>query len=521
MANEIRVSIEKFIDSTQFRDRIVTVCVALSGGRDSVALLHCLKQLETNQCKLCGKESVRHSNCNAQNYDGNCDCERVQNNYDIMSSKRENGQALSSAISAEQYDIKLRVVAANVEHGIRGESSVRDSEFVKELCKRMGVELFSFSVDAPAFAKKYGYTLEQAARILRYRCFGGLLADGRCDYVALAHHLDDQIETVFMRILRGTGIRGLCGIKAVNGRYIRPLLDFNREDINEYVKRNGLLYVEDETNDDAGYTRNFLRKEINALKLRFPAMGAAIKRLCANAEEAESFIEEQIPQIKVENGVSYVKTADCENIVIAKRLILRAASALGVVQDIEDRHLSLALGLLDAQNGKSINLTHGLCVYRESDRLAFKLKRERDTVFECALEDGCFFGVEIKAVDVEYAKRMIGCCKRRTNENKYGEEVCENSDAGLTDESVILFADADKFPSGAVIRGRRDGDYIHKFGGGRKSLGDFLTDKKVPLHMRDSLRVIADGSRILAVFGVDISADVKIDENTRRAFRLV
>ncbi|MDE7372579.1 MAG: tRNA lysidine(34) synthetase TilS, partial [Clostridia bacterium] len=83
-----------------------------------------------------------------------------------------------------------------------------------------------------------------------------------------------------------------------------------------------------------------------------------------------------------------------------------------------------------------------------------------------------------------------------------------------------LYIDADKIPSGAIIRGRRDGDYIHKFGGGTKSLGDFLTDKKIPLRIRDTLKVIAKDNQVYAVFGVDVSADAKIDEDTVRVYAL-
>ncbi|MDE5600928.1 MAG: tRNA lysidine(34) synthetase TilS [Clostridia bacterium] len=494
MANEIRISLDNiFCDG-----KPKTVCVALSGGRDSVALLHCLKQLEESFSKA--QSDIQLSNYANQN--------------------QSNDVAQNAFVGYGN----LHIVAANVEHGIRGESSLRDSAFVTELCKRMGVELYSFTVDSPSFAKQNGYTVEQAARILRYRCFDELLDSGKCDYVALAHHLDDQIETVFMRILRGTGIRGLSGIKAVNGRYIRPLLEYTRDDISEYIARNNLEYVDDETNDDVSYTRNFLRAEIATLKQRFPAMGAAIKRLTVSAEECDLFIESQVPNIEVKDGVAYVKISDCTSTIISKRLFMRAAAALGVLQDIEERHLTLVLDLLSADSGKRLDLTHGICVHKEGDSLAFTRRfgdsQTGDTqlnvklqIEEISFSEGYFedFGINVTSVDVVYAKENIkNAMRAKTN------VVTEDNDG----KCAVLYVDADNVPSGAVIRGRLDGDYIRKFGGGTKSLGDFLTDKKVPLRTRDSLKVVADGSRILAVFGVDISADVKIDENTKRVFAL-
>lgn len=446
MTKDINISIEDLLSYAPAQKDTLTVGVAVSGGRDSVALLHCLKSLE------------------------------------ISENLKNNGN--------------LHIVAINIEHGIRGENSINDSRFVASLCAELDVPLFSFSVDAPAYAKQNGYTLEQAGRFLRYGIFDKILSDGKCDLIALAHHRDDQIETVFMRILRGTGIRGLCGMRKVNGKYIRPLLDYDREDIDNYIKAHALKYVEDESNADTAYTRNFLRQEIGVLKQRYPQMGDAVSRLVESALEADEFIEAQLPEIEVKDCGVYVKTCDCVNKLIAKRLILKAANALGVKQDIEDKHYNLVLGLLSAENGKYLNLTHGLCVHKEGEYLVFTKRGVMNKFDELPFGIGDFsdLGVRVKAID-----------KARIVFGEYGN---------------TLYLDADKVPDGAVIRARKDGDYIHKFGGGTKSLGDFLTDKKIPLRTRDNLKVVADGNRILAVFGVDISADVRIDADTQRVFAL-
>jgi tRNA(Ile)-lysidine synthase len=142
--------------------------------------------------------------------------------------------------------------AINFDHGIRGEKSTKDSAFVKEWCKANGIQCVSISFDTPKYAKDNGLTIEQGARELRYFHFQKLLDEGKCDYVALAHHNDDQVETILMRIFRGTGIRGLKGMSEVSGKYVRPLINYTREDIDEYVRANSIPYVEDETNcDDA------------------------------------------------------------------------------------------------------------------------------------------------------------------------------------------------------------------------------------------------------------------------------
>ena len=129
--------------------------------------------------------------------------------------------------------------------------------------------LYQERVDSLSFARDNGYTVEQSARILRYKVFENALEKGVCEVVALAHHQDDQAETIFMRIIRGTGVNGLCGMRAVRGKYIRPLLDCPREDIDEYVAQNGIDYVDDETNFCTDYTRNCLRAELSELKNAF------------------------------------------------------------------------------------------------------------------------------------------------------------------------------------------------------------------------------------------------------------
>ncbi len=414
------------------------ICVALSGGRDSVALLDML---------------------------------------------REGG-----------YDVS----AVNVEHGIRGEESVSDSRFVSELCASMGVPLFAYSVDAPAFSAQNGYTLEQGARILRYGIFDELLNEKKCDYIALAHHLDDQVETVLMRILRGTGIKGLTGMRAVSGRYLRPLLGVSRADIDRYVRERGLRYVEDSTNGDTAYTRNFLRGEIATLKTRFPALSDAVARLCANAREAEEYIDSHVPEPELKGGEAYVKISDLGEAAIAKRLVMKAAKMLGVTQDIEEKHFALILALKDAENGKYLELTHSLNVHRQGDHLVFALRSDGARAEEIPFAEGVF---EQFRISVEKAPAA-------------------DIPSSLASGDGTLYLDADSVPFDAVIRYRRKGDVIAKFGGGSKSLGDFLTDKKVPKRKRDSLAVVASGKSVLAVAGVDISSSCRVTDATTEVYKI-
>ncbi|MEG2688163.1 MAG: tRNA lysidine(34) synthetase TilS, partial [Clostridia bacterium] len=261
--------------------------------------------------------------------------------------------------------------AVNVEHGIRGEASVADSRFVKDFCDKNNIELLSFSVDSLKFSADSGMTVEQSARALRYDIFDSLLDDCKCDYVALAHHRDDQVETIVMRILRGTGLRGLTAMKEQNGKYIRPLLGYTREDIDDFIKAHNLQYVDDETNGDTAYTRNYLREQLKVIRLRYPSFDEAILRLSRNADEAENFIDKFVGELKLVDGEAFVACADLAEIAVAKRLILKATSSVGVFQDIEERHFPLILGLVTAQNRKRIELPHGLTAQKDGDFIKF------------------------------------------------------------------------------------------------------------------------------------------------------
>ena len=247
-------------------------------------------------------------------------------------------------------------------------------------------------------------------------------------------------------------------------------------------------YVDDNTNFCTDYTRNFLRQELERLKERFPSLLDSVARLTRNASETQDFIQSKMYPISFENGEVRIAICDLQEPVLAKEYIVQGARLLGEGQDVEERHFPLVFALCAAENGKRIELAHGIVCHKDGDFLVMSKtkssKKTQELPFDIREYD--IFGVTV-------TKSCLG--------------EFENAQKG----GGTLFIDGDKVPCGAVVRTRREGDYIDKFGGGRKSLGDFLTDKKVPLRVRDELAVLAIGSQVLAVFGVEISKTVKID----------
>ncbi len=404
------------------------------------------------------------------------------------------GGADSMVMLALYVEAGADVVVVNVEHGIRGEESQNDSDFVRDICKRNGITFFGKSVDAPAYARQKGISVELAARELRYGIFESMIRDGVVDCVALAHHRDDQVETILMRIFRGTGIRGLRGIVDRPG-FIHPMINYTRQEIREYALENGIPYREDSTNYESAYTRNYLRHAIlPEVKNRFPQYEKAVVSLGKVAEELEDYL--MLNRVRaVGHPDQHITTLPISVLdmhpAIAKKSFAEALREIGCEKDIESSHLTALLKLKDSENGARINLPFGYDAYRTNKNISI-VKREEYGEFNAKFD-----------INGSYAYSGFTYSFKETDEIVKG-----------------LTFDADKIPSDAVIRTRADGDRFRRYGGKEKSLSDYLTDLKMPRYMRHKVVVIASGHTVYAVLGVEISEQVKITEETKKIYKI-
>lgn len=162
--------------------------------------------------------------------------------------------------------IGFTLIALHINHSLRENESIRDMNFCEEYAKKLKIPFIKETVDAKTYSEKTYLSIEEAARILRYKIFEKVYNKYKCKkqntYVAVAHHKNDQAETVIHNLLRGTGIRGMAGMDKINKYIIRPMLDISRQEIDDYIFENNLQYVEDSTNQDIKYTRNYIRNEI-------------------------------------------------------------------------------------------------------------------------------------------------------------------------------------------------------------------------------------------------------------------
>lgn len=187
----------------------------------------------------------------------------------------------------------MQLTVAHVEHGIRGAEALADAALVEAFCKERQLAYRCFHVDVPKAVELYGLSEEEAARSLRYEQLEGLLKELEYDAILTAHHQDDQAETVLLKLLRGSGLQGLGGMRPVSGHIQRPLLGLTRKQLEEYCGAQGLSYATDSTNYDLQYTRNRLRHQLMPILESYnPEIKAALVRTASLLQEDEAALSD-------------------------------------------------------------------------------------------------------------------------------------------------------------------------------------------------------------------------------------
>lgn len=438
------------------------ILVALSGGPDSVALLHTLKNLQS------------------------------------------------------RFDIKL--YAAHLNHKIRGIEAQKDALYSAQLCDSLGVTFFVKSVDVPLYASEHKLTLEEAARKVRYDMLFEIKQKISADKIAVAHNLDDQAETILMRMLRGTGIKGLKGMDYLrDGCIIRPLMDVQKKDILEYCKENGLNPRIDKTNLEPEYTRNKIRLNlIPYIENEFsPNLKETLSRMSNIIREDSDYLEKEAENyFKREAVFISDKTVKIDSFDISslhnsmkKRLVrLCINHCLKTLEGIESIHIDDVMSLMKSgRNEAVINLPKGLFVYKKPDGIYFTLSQiehSADT-FEYSLVPG--EEVLIKEIEMKIESKIMA------------KDKCVLLPTGQFTKAF----DLNKIKGDIKIRTRADGDKMKPMGlGGTKKLKDIFIDMKVPREKRDTIPVVCDDEGIIWLVGYKISEDYKIDDSTSTVVRL-
>ena len=445
-----------------------------------------------------------------------------------------------------------RLLAVHVDHGVRAESS-RDAAYVQQLCKTMEIPFYLHNADMNGYAAVHGISAEEAGRQIRYHAFDQVLAEKRqgsqrC-LTAVAHNANDRAETMLFHLFRGSGIKGLGSIQPVRGSVIRPLLCLERVQIEQYLAMQGLDYCLDSTNEEDGYTRNRIRHHILTYAEQEICVGAVahMGELADILSETESYLGKQAEKlygIYVEEiapqraAPDKRQAADAEQTAVPERLVVRGRELLSedpvmykrvllicmerlvpYRKDITGQHITDLVRLIGRDGSRQLSLPYGIRARKEYDRLFLYREPEEDAVQ--AAED-MDYGAALKEYVVEPPMDVLV-----PEEGTYtftlldDDAVFCKKQQNIPENRYTKWLDYDKITTSVLLRTRRQGDYLtidtalHK-----KSVKEYMINEKIPKSRRDSMYILADGPHIMWVPGYRISQNYKVDENTRRILQV-
>ncbi|MCD8098775.1 MAG: tRNA lysidine(34) synthetase TilS [Lachnospiraceae bacterium] len=407
------------------------------------------------------------------------------------------------------------VRAVHMHHGIRGESADRDLMFCEAFCREREIPFRAFKRDVPGLAGKEGLSIEEAGRKARYEVFRQCMEAEPGMRTALAHHQNDQAETMLFRLMRGTGLKGLGGMRPVSLPYIRPLLCVGKDEILRWLAQEQIPWAEDESNADLSYERNRIRHQlIVPMEEIRPGSAARMAAAAERLQEDEDFMEQETERtwkhyVRVrEQGVDIQLTAFKElHLAIRKRLVLRCMEQLrGSARDLEAVHVEQICALASGKHGSRIQLPGDTCAvlgYREISLRRAKKEPEITTEIPVMRDDSVVY-----------------------EEHEFlGETFLFSLEAAGKNEKIptncyTKWFDYDKIREGAVLRTRRPGDYLANGKGSHKKLKDYLIDCKLPREERDKCILLADGSHVIWAVGLRISEDYKVSGQTKRILKV-
>ncbi len=452
--------VKKTIERLRMVERGEHILVAVSGGMDSVSLLHVLMALR------------------------------------------------------ERLDIELTV--GHLNHSLRGEESLRDEEFVRRLASELGLGFEGKRMDIKSIARERKGSLQEVARAVRYAFFEETVQRVGAEKVALGHTSDDNAETVLMRFIKGSSTTGLRGIPPVRGRYVRPLIETERREVEEFIKNKGIRYVEDSSNLKTGYLRNRIRGElIPFIEERYnPNIRETLNRTASVMTKDDEHLSSEAERVRsdvvLERGegevtLDGVRLAALPDALMMRLFIMEMAQLYEYPVDITSHHLESMAGIVrgDTPNA-SLNLPKGLRLVREYDRIILT-RGGSDGPIEFGGELQIPGATRIERVGLRFETTLL-------------EEVPSN----LTkDGKTTAYFDYDALTLPIVIRGFRAGDRLTPLGmTGHKKLKDIFIDMKMPMAQRYRTPLLISGANILWVAGVKQSEMGKVVETTKRVLKV-
>ena len=424
-----------------------------------------------------------------------------------LSGGADSSVLLSFFVSVREKFPEMQIIAAHVNHMIRGEEADRDEEFCRRICDCYGIPLKVRKADIPALAKETGESIEECARNVRYGFFEELSQEYGA-LVATAHNADDNLETLIFNLTRGSGTKGMSGIAPVrDGIYIRPLLSCTGEEIRTFAKTNRIGYVVDSTNTDTAYTRNSIRHNIiPLLKEINPKVCEAALRLSQSAREDCEYLESEAAAICENSPVSKEKINSLPPALFFRVIRELYRKAAGKTENLSEKNISDARRLCATHEGGSISLPGGYALFCDKDGVFV----DRDKRYA---EENAFLSLPLC---VGSATDFFDFTITLTDNDTYIKNIEEN----IYNLSLHVALDCDKINGNIFARNRKSGDtfLLHKT---NRKLKKLLCDYDVPRHLRDRLPLICDGSGILAIPKIGQRDGTTPTESTKQILHII
>ena len=424
--------------------------------------------------------------------------------------------SLLYVLESLKKELGFEMVVAHINHGIRGKQADEDEEYVRNISKELNLPFYSCKVNMDDYAKEYKITSEEAGREIRYNFFRKILKDVNGTKIAVAHNRNDQAETLMMRFMRGTGIDGLRGMEFETREIIRPLLDIERKDIEEYCKELNVSPRIDPTNAMPIYGRNkvrielipYIEKTFNSAIINTLSRTSEIMKIDSDflmIYSEEKFIESLNKSDEISVTLDIRKINDFHES-IKTRVIRRAIEELNSnLKGIEKKHIEDILKLIKTdKTGKSIDISNNIRVKTSYDNLIIEKNEQIEKLsFNYNIDIGC-----VKTID------------ELNSEIK--SSVCSLKDANVDlNNNLVKCFDYDNIKSSIHIRNRRNGDkFIPSGMTGNKKLKDFFIDEKIPKEVRNKIPLVLDGENIMWVVGYRTSEKYKVSSSTKNVLVL-
>ena len=411
--------------------------------------------------------------------------------------------------------------AAHVNHGIRGEEAIRDRDFCVALAARWEIPISVLDADVPALRAACGGSMEEVARQVRYEFFEQVMAEYDIPLLATAHHADDQLETVLLRLTRGCGADGLCGIPPIRalgqGRLvIRPLLSCEKDEIIDFCRERELDYVTDSTNEDISYARNRIRREvIPQLRAINPSVADAAARMTESLRADTSYLTVQADAVArqiltvapLAEGNARV-TLSCDGLrrqpsAIARRLLVRAMKMAGCPQ-AEERFVSLLVSMAEVGRGRQ-TLSGGIEAWVENGMLCL-------SPISCKPLAPC----DERTVDLTKLPISVLFEDFRVSFSDSPPALSGNSPdfQNVYKLCMNIPTDFDTIKRTAVLRPRRAGD-VFLWHGHHRKVKKLMCDCHVPIPLRDRLPLVCDGEGILLIPGIGVRDGMAQQDGTQ------